>query len=285
MTKRRGLGRGLDALIPSGDSSGRPADSAPVELDLSAISPNPRQPRRAFDEGELGELAASISEHGILQPLIVVAGPDSGSFILVAGERRLQAARMAGLETVPAIMREANEEQTLVWAMIENLQREDLNPMEAAQGYQQLSEEFSLSHEQIADQVGKSRSAVTNTMRLLGLPDPVQDALVSGRISEGHARALLGLTTEPAQLSALDEIVRRGLNVRQTEALVREKSGRKSRPRKVRKSEPELEALEQELRGTLGTRIKIKRGRKGGTITLHFYSDEELNSLIDHLRG
>lgn len=284
MSKRRGLGRGLDALIPSGESQNQEGAPGAVELKIESLSPNPRQPRRRFDADELSELADSIREHGVLQPLIVVPGPEDHTYVLIAGERRLQAARLAGLATVPAVVREASEEQTLVWAMIENLQREDLNPVEAAQGYRQLNEEFDLSHEQIAEQVGKSRSAVTNTLRLLALPEPIQDALVDARISEGHARALLGLTTEAAQLSALEAILARDMNVRQTEELVREKSGRKSRPRRARQPEPELEALENELRSTLGTRVSIKRGRTGGTITLHFYSDEELNALIDHLR-
>lgn len=284
MSKRRGLGRGLDALIPSGEPHDQEAVAGAVELKIENLSPNPRQPRRRFDADELNELADSIREHGVLQPLIVAPGPEDHTYVLIAGERRLQAARLAGLATVPAVVREASEEQTLVWAMIENLQREDLNPVEAAQGYRQLNEEFGLSHEQIAEQVGKSRSAVTNTLRLLALPEPILNALVDGRISEGHARALLGLTTEAAQLSALEAILARDLNVRQTEELVREKSGHKSRPRKARQPEPELEALENELRSTLGTRVNIKRGRKGGTITLHFYSDEELNALIDYLR-
>lgn len=281
MSRRRGLGKGLDALIPSGEE---PAISEVVELPVDAIERNPRQPRRAFDPEELEELADSIREHGVLQPLMVAQPEDDDKFLLIAGERRLQAARRAGLSTVPALVREATDEQLIVWALIENLQREDLNPLEAAEGYRQLAEDFELSHEQIAERVGKSRSTVTNTLRLLNLSDAVRTAVERGRISEGHARALLSLDGEESQSSALQTILNQELNVRQTEALVRRLAGKRRRKRRSSpRLSPEEKALESELRDALGTKVKLRRSDKGGTLTLHFYSDEELNSLIERL--
>lgn len=281
MSRRRGLGRGLDALIPSGEE---PAVSEVVELPVDSIERNPRQPRRAFDSEELEELADSIREHGVLQPLMVAQPEDTDEYLLIAGERRLQAARQAGLSTVPAVVREATDEQLIVWALIENLQREDLNPLEAAEGYRQLAEDFDLSHEQIAETVGKSRSTVTNTLRLLNLPEAVRAAVEGGGISEGHARALLSLDGSEAQTAALQTVLNQDLNVRQTEALVRKLGGKR---RKKRRSSPRLspeeKALESDLRDALGTKVKLRRSEKGGTLTLHFYSDEELNSLVERL--
>lgn len=282
MSRRRGLGRGLDALIPSGAE----AESGNiVELDVDSIARNPRQPRRNFDTKDLQELADSIGEHGVLQPLMVAQPEDSDEFVLIAGERRLEAAKLAGLRTVPAVVREATDQQLLVWALIENLQREDLNPIEAAEGYRQLVEDFELSHEAIAERVGKSRSAVSNTLRLLNLADEVREAVDSGGLSEGHARALLGLDTEKAQSAALQTVLKDDLNVRQTEALVRRLQGKpKKREAKSRRS-PEEKALQEELQETLGTKVTLRRGKSGGTLTLHFYSDEELNALVDRLQS
>ncbi len=281
MSRRRGLGKGLDALIPSGD---KPAASEVSELPVDSIERNPRQPRQNFDAGELAELADSIREHGVLQPLIVAQPEDSDQYLLIAGERRLQAARQAGLSTVPAVVREATDEQLIVWALIENLQREDLNPLEAAEGYRQLAEDFDLSHEQIAERVGKSRSTVTNTLRLLNLPDAARTAVERGRLSEGHARALLSLDGEEAQLAALQTVLDQGLNVRQTEALVRRLGGkRRKKRRKSPQLNPEEKALESDLRDALGTKVKLRRSDQGGTLTLHFYSDEELNTLVERL--
>ncbi|MGA9532435.1 MAG: ParB/RepB/Spo0J family partition protein [Anaerolineales bacterium] len=280
MSRRRGLGRGLDALIPSSIET---ESTDIVQLDVDQIGRNPRQPRRNFEASELEELANSIREHGVLQPLMVARPEGSDDLVLIAGERRLQAAKQAGLATVPAILREASDEQLLVWALIENLQREDLNAIEAAEGYRQLADDFGLSHEAIGERVGKSRSTISNALRLLNLPDSIQDAIDQGAISEGHARALLGLPTEQAQLAALETVRGRGLNVRQTEELVRRLSGkRKPKTSSPRKS-PETKALEEELRQALGTKVNVHAGKQGGTITLHFYSDEELNALIDRL--
>jgi len=282
MARRRGLGRGLDALIPGG---GERAAGEVVELKVDEIARNPRQPRRKFDADELQQLTESIRQHGVLQPLMIAQQEAGANYVLIAGERRLQAARQAGLTTVPAVVRVATDEQLLVLALIENLQREDLNPLEAAEGYRQLADEFGLSHEAIADQVGKSRSTITNALRLLQLPEAVQQAVVDGLASEGHARALLALPTAEAQTAALSTVVGRGLNVRQTEELVRSLSGKRTKKRRPPRASPEERALEAELRESLGTRVTLRSGARGGTLTIHFYSSEELEALVERLRG
>lgn len=278
MPTRRGLGKGLDALIPGGGGQG-----GVEQIAVEAIMPNPRQPRRNIDPAELEGLAASIREHGVLQPLIVAPEPNSVTYRLIAGERRLQAARMAGLGAVPVIVRSASDQERLELALIENLQRADLNPLEAAEGYRQLIEDFKLSHEEISSRLGKTRSAVSNTLRLLKLGGPTRQALADGRISEGHARALLGLPTIQSQTAALGVIESRGLNVRQTEALVRSLAGEKRPGRKSKAKSPEETDLEAQLRQALGTRVILRRSGKGGSLVIRFYSDEELNALLDRL--
>ncbi|GAB4521998.1 MAG: ParB/RepB/Spo0J family partition protein [Anaerolineales bacterium] len=276
--KHTGLGKGLDALIPGGGENSRGVQRLPID----AIHPNPRQPRTRFQPEELEDLAASIREHGIIQPLIVTRGEQPGQYTLIAGERRLQAAGKAGLTEVPAILREASEQDLLELALIENVQRADLNPLETAEAYRQLEQDFTLSHEEIARRVGKSRSAVTNTLRLLEAPPSVQKAVLESLISEGHARALLGLSTAQAQAAALQTVITKGLTVRQTEELVRKLKGQKPAPQKTAPS-PALRDIEERLRARLGTRVSLKHGKKGGTITLHYYSDEELEALLTHL--
>lgn len=282
MSRRSGLGRGLDALIPGSD---RLPTSGIEYVPVDRILPNPRQPRTNFNPEELEELAASIREHGLIQPLILTLGSDAGEYVLIAGERRLLAARQAGLVKVPAMVREASELQRLELALIENVQRADLGPLETADAYRQLVEDFGLSHEEVASQVGKSRTAVTNTLRLLKLSAVVKQALVESKISEGHARILLALPTPQAQAAALKTIIDRGLNVRQTEELVRRLSGEKP-PLKVKPAPPpEIRDLETRLETSLGTRVNLNRRKKGGTLVIHFYSDEELDALVDRLAG
>jgi ParB family chromosome partitioning protein len=295
MTKKSGLGRGLDALIPVGDENLSAAQFAPQtiaqpsegisKLAVNAISPNPRQPRGQMDPQELAELADSIRRNGILQPVIVTPSEQEGKYILIAGERRLVASRMAGLSEIPSIIRLASEVERLELALIENVQRADLSPLESAEAYRQLDEEFGLSHEEIAESVGKSRTTVTNTLRLLKLPEDVRRALNDRHISEGHARALLGLPTPEAQSSALHSILKNELNVRQTEELVRRLTGQRPEhiPRAV--PPPEITALEERLRQSLGTRVEVNHHRKGGTLVLHYYSSEELDELIKRLLG
>jgi ParB family chromosome partitioning protein len=284
MAQRKGLGKGLDALIPGGKSSVPPPSGSSSggvqQAAVESIKRNPRQPRIHFKDDELDELAASIREHGIIQPLIVSPKND-GTFILIAGERRWQAAQRAGLRTVPVIPRQASNQELLELALIENVQRADLNPMEEAEAYHQLAQDFGLSHDMIAKRVGKSRVAVTNTMRLTNLADAVKQALVDGTITEGHARALLGLSTQKAQTSALQTVINLSLSVRQAEELVRRLTGQRPmiKAKRVYRS-ADIADVEKRLQNSLGTKVSLKHGKKGGTVTIYYYSDEELDALL-----
>src|SRR6266545_3680549 len=281
MPPRSGLGKGLDALIPTGHkSTAREGGITQIPVDL--IQRNPRQPREKFDIEELESLAASIREHGVIQPLIVSPGKNE-IYTLIAGERRLQAARNAGLKTVPVVIRHATDQQLLELALIENIQRADLNAIEEAEAYQHLAKEFKFSHETIAARVGKSRVAVTNTLRLLDASAAVKQALVDGRITEGHARAMLALNTAKAQETLLSQIVNLDLSVRQTEALTRKYSGQKPVSRRKTGPSAEVVDVERRLRSSLGTKVSLKHGKRGGTVTIYYYSDEELDSLLDKL--
>ena len=286
MAQRTGLGKGLESLIPTGGKTPPISTGSHVggvqQVAVDAIQPNPRQPRIHFKEEDLAELAASIREHGVIQPLIVTPKPD-GTFTLIAGERRWQASQKAGLRTVPVITREANNQQMLEVALVENVQRADLNSLEEAEAYRQLVEEFGLSHEAVAKRVGKSRVAVTNTLRLLGLPDVVKQALVDGNLTEGHARALLALSTQKAQASAMQTVLNLSLSVRQTEELVRKLAGQKPIKAKKPSRSADVNDVEKRLQHSLGTKVALKHGKKGGTVTIYYYSGEELDALIDKL--
>ncbi len=282
MSKKRGLGKGLDALIPTG-SDQVPSRQGMLQVPVENIQPNPRQPRTSPEMENISQLADSIREHGILQPLVVLPKDAGGSYTLIAGERRLRAAQKAGLGFVPVIVREANEQQQLEWALVENLQRSDLNPLETANGYLQLADEFDLSHAEIAKRVGKNRATVSNTLRLLKLSAAVRGALIENKISEGHARALLSLPTAQAQSAALQSILERELSVRQVEELVQRLLGERRKKKPTTKRSPEETALENQLRDALGTRVTLKRGRRGGSLVIRFFSDEELNALVDRL--
>lgn len=284
MAQRKGLGKGLESLIPTGVRS-LPVSSGAggvQEVAVELIKPNPRQPRLKFQEEELAELASSIREHGVIQPLIVLPNAD-GTFILIAGERRWQASKRAGLRSVPVIPRQANNQELLEIALIENVQRADLNPMEEAEAYRQLVEDFGLSHDLVAKRVGKSRVAVTNTLRLLGLADAVKQALVDDSITEGHARALLMLSTQKAQASALQTLINLSLSVRQAEELVRKLAGQKPIKAKKPVRSADVNDVEKRLQNSLGTKVILKHGKKGGTVTIYYYSDEELDALLDKL--
>jgi ParB family chromosome partitioning protein len=283
MTKRSGLGKGLDALIPITDSQIQ--ESGVTQIPIVNIAPNPRQPRERFDHDELEELAVSIREHGVIQPLIVTQTESTGQYTLIAGERRLMAAQMVDLREVPVLIRGASDQQLIELALVENVQRADLGPLEAAEAYRQLTEDFNLSHEEIAARVGKSRVTVTNTLRLLNLPDDVKESLVEGKISEGHARALLALPTEQAQAAALQSILKYDLNVRQAEELIRKLSGEKPNKQPAPTPNPEIKALEERLRQHLGTRVTLNQKRKGGTLTIHYYSEEELDTILNLIMG
>lgn len=279
MTPRKGLGKGLGALIPTAEDNA--AAQGVAEVPLASITPNPHQPRSTIRDQDLVELAASIEEHGIIQPLIVARAPDG--YQLIAGERRWRSARLAGLTTVPVIVKEAAPSEMLELALVENIQRADLNALEEAIAYRQLIEEFGLTQEQAARRVGKSRVAVANTLRLLKAARPVQEALLAGRISEGHARALLGLEREEAQEAALKTVLKQGLNVRQAEELVRRLLGQGERQRPAPAISPETRALESRFREALGTKVNLRRSGEGGRIVIHFYSDEELNALYERI--
>jgi ParB family transcriptional regulator, chromosome partitioning protein len=269
-----GLGRGLDALIPAGRD-----ESGVLELALDRIERNPDQPRLAFDETQLGELAASIAVHGVLQPVVVRALAD-GDYQLIAGERRLRAARMAGLGTIPAVVRDERDAETsLELALIENIQREDLNPIETALAYRELIDRFGLTHDAVARQVGKSRVAVSNALRLLDLAPETRQAIVDGRITEGHGRALAAITVPELQRAVLEVVLERQLSVRQTEELVRRKRSEPPAPRHRRGLSHDLQDLEAQLRGMLATKVGIVRTRRGGRLVIDFYSDEELDRL------
>jgi ParB family chromosome partitioning protein len=281
VTTRRGLGKGLEALIPVDEA----LTSSVAEVPVSAITRSPMQPRTALDPDALQELAASIREHGVIQPLIVsLQGPES--YQLIAGERRWQAARLAGLATVPVIVKEATPQEALELALVENIQRADLNPLEEASAFRQLVEEFGLTQEQVAGRVGKSRVAVTNTLRLLRLPAEVKQALAEDAIREGHARALLGLPTPEAQIAALKIVKSKALSVRQTEELVRRLVAEPPPPKPKEPISPEIQSLEQEFRDTLGTKVNLYRNKKGrGRVVIHFYSEEELETIYDVIVG
>lgn len=281
MVKHSGLGKGLEALIP-GDF-GAPSTTAEMFVPISMIAPNPSQPRESMNEEDLQDLANSIREHGILQPLVVTLESHTGIYTLIAGERRLRAAQIVGLEKVPVIVRTASDQERLELALIENVQRSDLSPLETASAYHRLSSEFNLSHEEISTRVGKNRVTVTNTLRLLTLPVKVKAALASGDISEGHARALLGLQSEQAQLGALQTVLSNGLNVRQTEELVRKLTGIKPQKTVEKTIDPMTKEIEDQLRSKFGTKVTLKHGENGGTLTIHYYSDEELSQILKHI--
>lgn len=282
MARKGGLGKGLDAIIPS--KEGNLIEAGVTYLPADQIAANPRQPRQVMEDEQLQELAASIREHGILQPLIVTIDAQSNQYTLIAGERRLRAARLAGLQQVPVVIRQATDQERLELALIENVQRADLSPLETAEAYQHLHEEFGLPHEEIAVQVGKSRASVTNTLRLLKLAEPVRAALAEGKISEGHARALLGLNSASAQIAAVQIVVAHDLTVRQTEEYVRKLTGIRPPSTATHATPPpEVEALEEQLRSYLGTRVTLRKGKKGGSLTIHFFSDEELNALVNQI--
>lgn len=280
------LGRGLGSLIPQ-----RPAEPAirPAPPDAHAeqsiqlvplenIRPNPRQPRTSFGAEGIDGLAVSIRAHGLLQPLILT--PHEGGFQIVAGERRYHAAHKAGLKVVPAIIREASERQKIEMALVENLQRQDLNPLEEAEAYHRLATEFSLTQEQIAQRVGKSRSDVANTTRLRGLPEEAKRAILQGTITEGHAKVLLSIESSEERRVFLQSVLQQHLSVRASEALARTKRGR---PPSTPPRDPDLASHEETLQHTLGTKVNIRRSGQQGAIVIHFFSREEFLSLLEQL--
>lgn len=300
--QRRGLGRGLEALIPRGSGGLQ-------EIEVDRIGPNPAQPRQQFDTALLEQLAASIREHGVLQP-VIVRKADDGGYVLIVGERRWRAAKMAGLARVPAVVKEASGQAAIEMALVENVQRADLSPLEEAGAYRELEEAYGLRQDQIAAQVGRSRSSVANRLRLLSLPPGAKALLAGGAISEGHARALLGCA-DPILLDQLAQrVAERGLSVRETEELVRRGGPLKPAPSlrqpqgggaaltlpsptevgeglaEERESGGETRSvLEEELQRALGTRVQIMRSRRGGRVVIHYYSEEQLLGILETLMG
>ncbi|HEY8731297.1 MAG TPA: ParB/RepB/Spo0J family partition protein [Candidatus Limnocylindria bacterium] len=281
---RTGLGRGLDVLLgsapgPAGAGTGAPGT---LEIPLEKIQPNRQQPRQHFDQESIAELASSITAHGLLQPIVVSRTPDGG-YELIAGHRRVLASRVAGKTSIPAVVREDIGDR-LELALVENLQRADLNAIETARAYKLLMETYDLTQEQLAERLGKSRSAVANTLRALQAPQILQDAVQDGKISEGHLRALLPLPLSDA-VRALGEILAKGMSVREAEALAR-KMVHPTHPRRrghVRGNDPDLAGVTAELRSALGTKVEITKGRKGGRIAIQFYSDEDFERLYELL--
>ncbi|MFO7153993.1 MAG: ParB/RepB/Spo0J family partition protein [Caldicoprobacter oshimai] len=283
---KRGLGRGLDALLQPYDaqmiSSGREAIQ---EIKITDIDPNVNQPRKRFDEQKIMELAQSIKQYGVVQPIIVK--PNNGRYIIVVGERRWRAARLAGLTHIPAIVRDVDKRELVEIALIENLQREDLNPIEEAQGIRQLIEEYGLTQEQVAERIGWSRSAVANALRLLSLSDEIKSYLEDGRLTSGHARALLAVEDEQMRLMLAKKIVEKGLSVREVEQIVRNLKGRigdKEKNKKTSINKPGyILEIEASLEERFGTRVQITPGKKKGVIQIEYYSDSDLERIVEKL--
>lgn len=276
--KRPALGRGLSALIP--DAPVPAAGERSLEVDTDLLRPNKFQPRTTIDDGKIEELTRSVRSNGIIQPIIV--RKVEGGYEIVAGERRWRAAQRAGFLKVPVVVRDIPEERLLAAALIENIQREDLNPIEEAHAYRRLADEFHLTQEQIADAVGKDRSSIANFLRLLRLPQEVRANVGSGALSMGHARALLGLPDDATQLRVARDVVARNLSVRETEALVK-KATQPAVPKTAVQKDVHTRAAEERLRFVLGTRVRIERKRKGGTIEIDFESEDELQRLFEAL--
>lgn len=288
-TKKRGLGRGLDALLGGASVSAMQEEAAKVDtrelqqLPLELVQRGKYQPRRDMDPQALEELAQSIRNHGVMQP-IVVRPVEGGRYEIIAGERRWRASQQAGLERVPALVREVPYEAAIAMALIENIQREDLNPIEEAVALQRLQQEFQLTQQQVADAVGKSRVSVSNLLRLIALPEEIKTLLSHGDLEMGHARALLGLPADQ-QVEGARHVVARGLTVRQTEALVRQWLSSKEKPKAEVKVDPDISRLEQRLAERLGSPVQIKHGQKGkGQLVIRYSSLDELQGVLAHIR-
>lgn len=285
MTKKRGLGKGLQALMPM-VSNDPPSHGILKEIRLTEIKPNPKQPRLRIDPDKLLELVESIREYGVVQPVVVRAQP-GGGYELIAGERRWRACQQLGLEYIPAVIREYGELQSAAIALIENLQRENLNPLEEATAYRRLMDEFQLTQDQVSQRVGKSRPQITNMLRLLTLPNEIKVWLNSGELSVGHARALLGLSSRQQQVDMGSQIIKKHLSVRQIEDMVKEKAeGENVKPlseKKQKSSNPEILDLEDQLRTALGTKVQIKVKQRGGKIEIDYYDDTDLDRILELL--
>jgi ParB family chromosome partitioning protein len=290
-TKGRGLGKGLEALFNDVEINANDSDRAGISdsdgilfLDINDIKPNAKQPRKNFSDEKIEELAKSIEAHGIIQPIMVRQSGEG--YEIIAGERRWRAARRASLKQVPCIIRELSEEQNMLVAIIENMQREDLNPMEEAEALNQMITTFGLTQEEVSRSVGKSRPYITNALRLLKLPDAIQDLVVQGELSSGHARAIIAVRDDKRQLDLANRVVKEGLSVREIENLAgRENEGsvKKQAKSRIRNKTREIADLEEELKNTLGTKVAISYGTRKGKIEIEYYSRDELERLLELL--
>lgn len=279
--EKKALGRGLDALLPSARPTAMPELPEVQHLRIDAIVPNRYQPRQTFSPQELSELTASLKQSGLLQPILVRRKGD-GMYELISGERRWRAAKDAGLETIQAVIRNCGDEESIILALVENLQREDLNPMEMARAYHRMMNEFSLTQDVIAQRVGSDRSSIANLIRFLNLPHEVQQLIEAGTLSAGHAKVILGLSSRNEQLRVAQLVVARGLSVRDTEHLLESAVlKRKNRTKDVRQTP--LTDVEERLQKRLGTKVTIVNGRRGGKIIIHYFSPSELDGILENL--
>lgn len=286
-----GLGKGLEALLPDNPGQEQAAGTGILSIPVARIIPSPDQPRKSFDDQSITELSDSIKRHGIIQPL-VVEEDGSGGYRIVAGERRWRAAALAGLSEVPAIVKEYGREKRLEIALVENVQREDLNPIDEAEAYRQLMEATALTQDQVAERVGKSRSAVANALRLLGLPTDAMESLRSGYITAGHARAILAVINPADRQLLLKRVIDDGISVREAEALssaynkgAKSPVAKSPKPVQVRQADPELSAIEQNLIGRLGTKVAIKGDASRGSITIEYFSMDDLDRVYGIISG
>lgn len=285
-----GLGRGLGSLIPNKTNKdyinkSTPADSAKddrdriLNVDINKVKANPLQPRKEFNNTHLDELIESIKDYGVIQPLIVTK--KAGGYELIAGERRLRASKQAGLDKIPVIIRDASRQEKLEVALIENIQRENLNPIELATAYQQLADEFNLNQSQVAKRLGKSRSTVANVMRMLNLPDEIKSAIAQGKVNEGHAKYIMGLETPEKQLTVFRKIIHNNLTIQETDKVIKKMGGTKEARIKINYTDKDKEFAFREF---FGARTEVKRKGKGGQIIIDFYNDEELKEIVNKIK-
>lgn len=278
MLNKRGLGKGLGALIPESEE---PDKNSIIEIKITDIEANEMQPRKSFDDETLADLSESIKEHGVVQPIIV--RKLGNSYQIIAGERRWRAARMAGKRTIPAIVKECSNLEVMELALIENLQREDLNSIEEAQAYKSLIEEYNMTQEEISKKIGKSRPAIANSLRLLQLPQEIKNMIEEGKVTQGHARALLAIGSEKKQLEMAEKIINQQLNVRQIEKLVKETKHQKKKEKPLNNFQIEINQLEERLKAVLGTKVTIQHKNNKGKIEIEYYSNEDLDRILELL--
>lgn len=281
---KKALGRGLSTLIPQTNSVQAEVGVSVSEIEISRIVPNKYQPRHVFEDSRLEELANSISVNGVIQP-VIVRHLDNGVYELVAGERRWRAAQIAGLKKIPVVVKDLSNEKSLEIALIENLQRENLNPIEAALGYQRLLNEFNLTQEEVARRIGKERSTVANFMRLLGLPEEVKEYLSASLLSPGHAKAILSLASAAEQIRFADHLVSKSASVREAEALVKDWGVQKKKKKVVEKKDPSLKEVETRFQRVFGTKVRIQEEKKGGKIVVEYYTLDDLSRILEIVEG